>query len=211
MAVPPLRFAFDLVDPGSYLVHELLNRWRSEGLELPRFEWIPLELCPFPRPALDPLEPAWAAMTVALEREAAQSGIPLRRPPDIPRTRKAHESLLHAESLGLADGLREVLFRAHFVDGLDIGRVDVVLDLASGLDLDRGELRAVLGVDRYLPRMQELRSEAMAASIRGVPTLLWGEVRWEGFSGSDALRQFFFPIGDSGQSGVRLDDPRQES
>jgi predicted DsbA family dithiol-disulfide isomerase len=210
LASLPLRFVFDLVDPGSYLVDALLERWGSEGRILPSVEWLPLELRPFPGPALDPAEPGWASMTEALEEAARQLGIPFHRPLDLPRTRKAHESILHAENLGLGSALRKRLFRAHFVEGRDIGRVDVVVELAAALGLDPGELRTVLGVDRYLPQMLELRAASRSARVRGVPTLLWGETRWEGFRGEEDLQQFLERDPDSGTAGVRRDEPREE-
>jgi len=184
-----IRFTFDYVDPGSFLLHALLLRWREQGREIPEVEWAPLELRPPPLPLLDTREPAWRAMTEALEQEAHRLSIPFRIPATAPRTRKAHELGLHALERGVHGLVHDLLFRAHFEEGLDLGRVDVLADLAVKAGLDRAEVRTVLGVDRFLPQVQEIRSRVLAEGIRGVPTLEWGGSRLEGFKGPEALRE----------------------
>lgn len=190
MAHPRIRFTFDYVDPGSYLTHALLRRWRAEGDPVPGLEWIPLELRPFPEPPLDPEEGEWAAMTGAMEAAAKGVGIPFQSPAEVPRTRKAHETALHAEERGRHEAVHHALFLAHFRDGLDLGRVDVLVRLAEGAGLDGAEVRTVLGVDRFLPRVLEFRSQALDRGVRGVPTLERDRHRLEGFTGVERLRRF---------------------
>jgi predicted DsbA family dithiol-disulfide isomerase len=190
VAHPRIRFTFDYVDPGSYLTHALLRRWRTEGEPVPEVEWIPLELRPLPEPPLDPEEAEWAAMTGAMEEAAEEMGIPFQSPTEVPRSRKAHEMALHAEERGCHGAVHHALFLAHFRDGLDLGRVDVLVRLAEAAGLDGAEVRTVLGVDRFLPRVLELRTQALDRGIRGVPTLERGEDRLEGFTGVERLRRF---------------------
>jgi predicted DsbA family dithiol-disulfide isomerase len=185
-----IRFTFDYVDPGSFLLYALLLRWRDEGRAVPEVEWAPLELRPPPGPLLDPGDVAWGAMMEAMAEEARASGIPFRIPGAAPRTRKAHELGLHALEKGAHGRIHDALFRAHFQEGRDLGRVDVLVELAVDGGLDGAEVRTVLGVDRFLPRLQELRSQALAAGVRGVPTLEWGGTRLEGFTGPEDLRAF---------------------
>jgi len=187
---PRIRFAFDYVDPGSYLTHVLLQRWREAGDAIPEVDWIPLELRPFPETPVTPEEPEWMAMTRAMEEAAQGMEIPFRPPGMVPRTRKAHEAALHALERGCHGELHEALFRGHFVEGKDLGRVDVLVALAEEVGMDGPELRTVLGVDRFLPRVLELRSLALDTGIRGVPTLEFENARLEGFTGVDRLRAF---------------------
>lgn len=187
---PRIRFAFDYVDPGSYLIHALLRRWREAGEPIPEVEWIPLELRPFPEIPVDPKEAEWMAMTRAIEEEAKVWAVPFHPPVAVPRTRKAHEAALHAVERGFQDEFHDALFRAHFVEKRDLGRVDVLVGLAEEVGLEGPELRTVLGVDRFLPRVRELRLDALNTGIRGVPTLEWDKARLEGFAGVDRLRAF---------------------
>ncbi len=185
-----IRFTFDYVDPGSFLLHALLLQWRAGGRAVPEVEWVPLELRPPPGPLLDLEDPAWRAMSEALAEEARASGIAFHIPRGAPRTRKAHELRLHALEGGVHDRIHDALFRARFQEGRDLGRVDVLVELAVEHGLDGAEVRTVLGVDRFLPRLQELRDRALAAGVRGVPTLEWGSARLEGFTGPEGLRAF---------------------
>jgi predicted DsbA family dithiol-disulfide isomerase len=187
---PRIRFAFDYVDPGSYLTHILLQRWRRAGDAIPEVDWTPLELRPFPETPVAPEEPAWMAMTRAMEETAQEMEIPFRAPGMVPRTRKAHEAALHALERGCHGEFHEALFRGHFVEGQDLGRVDVLVALAEEVGMDGSELRTVLGVDRFLPRVLEFRARALERGIRGVPTLELDNARLEGFTGVDRLRAF---------------------
>ncbi len=189
----PLHFYFDFVDPGSYLVHELLVR-RLDGPGEDGgtgVEWIPLELRPPPASLLAADDTDWQQMTRALAREARDLDLPFSPPTLIPWTRKAHELALHAmEVRGRKSRIHSRLFRAHFEKGLDLGRVDVLIGLAEEAGLDPAEARTVLGVDRFEPVVREAREEAARLKIRGVPTLVRRDLRLEGFSGADEVATF---------------------
>lgn len=193
MATDPVTFAFDFVDPGSYLVHELLRRRlgpaTAEGVRM-----LPLELRPPPDPLIRAADEGWKEMTRALGEVARVEGVPFDPPAFVPWTRKAHEIALHAEEKEV--GLHGLLFRARFEEGLDLGRVDVLVDIASRAGLDGAEARTVLGVDRFAPRTEDARREAAALRIRGVPTLLAGDgERLEGFRPAEELRSFLATAG----------------
>ena len=194
MSSDRILFYFDFVDPGSYLVHEL---FRSAPADAPGpardVIYRPLELRPPPQPLQDPRAPGWQAMTEALAEVAGALDLPFRVPALVPWTRKAHELALHAQERagGVGTGatpLHHRLFRAHFDEGLDLGRVDVLVALAEEAGLDRSEVHAVLGVDRFVPLVEEARSQALDQGVRGVPTLILKD-RWiEGFSGIETIR-----------------------
>lgn len=192
-AAESLRFYFDFVDPGSYLVHELLERrlWGPEvGREAP-VEWIPLELRPPPTSLLATDDPGWLGMNQALAREAEDLDLPFSPPTLVPWTRKAHELALHAmEVMGPDSRIHSRLFRAHFERGQDLGRVDVLIALAEEAGLDPAEARTVLGVDRFDPVVREAREGAAKLEIRGVPTLVRGDLRLEGFNGAEEVTTF---------------------
>lgn len=192
MAKDRLVFAFDFVDPGSYLIRVLSNRWMQRSPD-PRVRMLPLELRPPPRPVLAPSDPTWTAMERDLGQLAEREAVPFDPPGFVPWTRKAHELALHGVEAGV--DVHDLLFRARFEEGRDIGRVDVLVTLAGRAGLDEAEVRTVLGVDRFGPRVEAARAEARELRIRGVPTLLAGGERLEGLRSMDELEAFLVAAG----------------
>ncbi len=187
-----IRATFDFIDPGSYLVHELLGRWVADDDRTLSASFHPLELRAPSSPPLDPGIPQWRTLTDAMAALAEREGIPFDPPDFVPWTRKAHELTFHAGEKGQSEASRDALFRAYFVDGLDIGRVDVLVELAEALGLEASETRTVLGVDRFLPHVEEARREARSRGIRGVPTLEIGGRRLEGLRTIEEFRTFVY-------------------
>jgi predicted DsbA family dithiol-disulfide isomerase len=186
---------FDFVDPGSYLAWEVLGRVLGPEREH-RVHPHPLELRPPPAPLIRTGDPEWQAMDEAMARIAEGLGVSFSPPAFVPWTRKAHELALHAAEKGKLDQAVDRLFRTRFREGGDLGRVDLLLTVATGIGLDQAEARTVLGVDRFAPAVEEARAEALDAGIRGVPTLVersdqeqpWGRIRMEGFRGVEEWR-----------------------
>lgn len=158
-------------------------------------EWVPLELRTPDRPVLDPADPAWAALTSDMASEAHTLEIPFREPTFIPHTRKAHELALHAAETDPSLPIHRALFRAHFLEGRDLGRIDHLVAIAESLGLEAAEVRTVLGVDRYLPAIRSLRSSVLEEDVRGTPTLVRGDQRLEGYRGERELQIFLSRIG----------------
>jgi predicted DsbA family dithiol-disulfide isomerase len=187
---PQLQVIYDFVDPGSYLVRELLAAWAATLERPPELAWTPLELRV---PGSEPLnlrDPAWAELHRFIAEEAEKAGVPFRTPGAAPWSRKAHELALHAREKGCFDPIQRAIFRAHFAEGRDIGRVDVLLELAAGQGLDPGEVRAVLGVDRFLSAVEESRRELLDRGVRGVPTVVARHGTLEGFPDVESFRKF---------------------
>jgi predicted DsbA family dithiol-disulfide isomerase len=114
----------------------------------------------------------------------------MARPPITPWSRKAHELALHAREKGRFREVHRALFRAHAVQGRDIGRVDVLVEIAQAEGLEPREAKAVLDVDRFLDRVADLRKEAERLGVRGVPTIRAGERTLEGFHHEASVRNF---------------------
>lgn len=184
-----VTFAFDFVDPGSYLVRELMGRRWGPALS-ERVRMLPLELRPPPRPLIPPGEPEWREMERSLARVAEAEEIPFDPPAMVPWTRKAHELALHARERDREDRMVDLLFRGRFRRRLDLGRVDVLISLAEEAGLDGPEVRTVLGVDRFTPAVDDARAEALSGGIRGVPTLVDRSRRLEGFRSPEELDAF---------------------
>ncbi|MFQ5538593.1 MAG: DsbA family protein [Gemmatimonadota bacterium] len=184
----PVECFFDFTDPLSYLLHQSLSP-HEEGGEV-AVRWVPVELRPPPRPMLSPRDPGWASRW----QEALSASDPgeLREPLLLPWTRKAHELVLYGSEHGLDAALRAALFRAFWKEGADIGRIDVLVALATELGLDRTEAKATLDVDRYTARVAEGARRAREMDVHRIPTLVRGAARLEGFHSRPAVGTFLF-------------------
>lgn len=190
MSARRIRITYDYVDPGSYLAARLLDRWTAGRARKLEISWVPLELSAPPSLPVDARAPEWSAMSRAMRRHAAALGIPFSPPARVPWSRKAHELALHARERGCFDSVHRALFEAHFTGSEDIGRIDALADIAAAGGLDPGEVRTVLGVDRYRPEVERLRRAARRAGIRGVPTFESDGARLEGLGAPSALWRF---------------------
>jgi predicted DsbA family dithiol-disulfide isomerase len=187
-AEAPILF-FDYVDPLSYLLEREISGLLPE-LAVASLRPVPVELRPPPEPMLDPEGEGWTERWIAACALAADRDIRFRDPAVVPWTRKAHELVLHAESQGLGGGAHRALFDAFLLEGRDIGRVDVLVEIARSLGLDPTGAKAVLDVDRYSDEVSAFGDRARALGIDAPPALTFGDATLQGFHNRDALRTF---------------------
>jgi predicted DsbA family dithiol-disulfide isomerase len=175
MAAVPVVVFSDFACPFSYVTEAALRRMQAAGeVAVTHLAW---ELYPAPAP----LPPADAGGWLDVLRPLADElGLPLRVPPPA-RTRKAHEAAAFAASKSVGPAMREALFAAHFGEGRDVGRIDVLVEIGAGLGLDATELKVVLDVDTFAARVAAEQDAALRAGVQGVPTIVVGtgdEARW---------------------------------
>lgn len=84
-------------------------------------------------------------------------------------TVKAHELLHFAKAHGKQLELAERLFRAYFVEGRHVGRIEDLAALAAEVGLDRTDAVAALESDRYLADVRADQATAAEYGINGVP------------------------------------------
>jgi predicted DsbA family dithiol-disulfide isomerase len=167
-AVPVLIFS-DFTCPFSHVTEAALRRLEDEGLAAPRYAAYELYPAPAPLPAAVSADDVEAARPLADE-----AGVPLRPPAPVPRTRKAHELAKLADERGMGRAVRDAIFAACFGAGRDVGRVDVLVELAAALGLDPTETHVVLDVDRYSAAVDADRALARRLGIAAVPALVVG-------------------------------------
>lgn len=188
MSAPTTDFFYDYVDPACYLVNHQLHELAPEaGVKLaPR----PFEIRRPPAPLLDSRDPEWSRYRNRMREEADRIGVALDPPDLIPWSRKAHELALVARDADLFGPVHAAIYEAYFVDGRDIGRVDVLVEIGADAGLERMAVKAALDVDRHLADLEEERSRAERLGVRGVPTLLAGDRKLEGFRPRAEIRTF---------------------
>ena len=124
-----------------------------------------------------------------LRRDAAALGLTLSLPATPPDPRTALQAAEFARDCGPAEfaRLHRALFRAVFVDGRDIERREVIVDLAVGVGLDAEGLSAALDDGRYEQTLRDVEAEAARYQIDATPTILLGRFKLVGAAPLDVL------------------------
>jgi predicted DsbA family dithiol-disulfide isomerase len=169
MAAVPVVVFSDFTCPFCHVTEAALRRLEREGLAAPRYAAFELYPAPAPLPAAPSADDVAAARPLADEL-----GAPLRPPPFVPRTRKAHEAAKFAAGKDMEQAMREALFAAYFGDGRDLGRVDVLVELAAGVGLDATEAHVVLDLDTFADAVAADAVLARRLGIAAVPALVVG-------------------------------------
>lgn len=143
-----------------------------------RIHWRAFELRPDPKPTLRPEDPylpaIWGKSVYPL---AERLGVPIRLPSisPQPRTGKAFELLAMAQDKGLDHAYSMRVLRAFFQEDRDIGRQEVLLELAADAGLDPDEARQGLESGAFAERHREaLRHACDEMAIAAVPTIVIG-------------------------------------
>lgn len=67
----------------------------------------------------------------------------------------------------------EAVFEALWIDGRDIGDVDVLADIADETGLDGGEIRTAVADEQLRGRLREQFAESQQDGVTGVPTFVY--------------------------------------
>jgi predicted DsbA family dithiol-disulfide isomerase len=105
-------------------------------------------------------------------------------------SRLAQELAKWAESKGKGDSFHKAIFQAYFVDGINIGKGDELVDLAKSIGLPEKEARSILELRTFKEAVDSdwLRSHALG--ITAVPTFFVDERVIVGFPPYELLEQF---------------------
>jgi predicted DsbA family dithiol-disulfide isomerase len=130
-----------------------------------------------------------------LKQVADELGLPLGERKKTYNSRLAQELAKWAESEGKGDPFHEAVFRAYFIDGKNIGRVDELVALAKSIGLPGEKARSVLKLRTFKEAVDSdwLRSHALG--ITGVPTFVVDQQTTVGFQPYEELEQFLKTCG----------------
>jgi predicted DsbA family dithiol-disulfide isomerase len=170
VARPVLTVYADYTCPYCYLAEHAAAPLRREGVVVGSAAF---ELRPPGTRLPSAREPwllsSWERYVVPL---AAEQGVVMRLPPLVARTRKAHEAVAYARAEGAHEALHDAIYRAWWEDGLDIGRIDVLVEIGTGVGLGAGPLRVALDIDQWTEAVELEQEGARRLGIDAVPAYL---------------------------------------
>src|SRR5262252_2381521 len=144
-------------------------------------EWMPFELRPAPKPLLevrgDHLRVDW---TQHVYRRALALGVEIHLPRYQPRSTLILAACLWAGDEGRLRPFKHALYEAFFCEGEDIATEPEIRRAADRVDLDPDAAIAAAYSSERIAQIGEIRRDAEAAGVRGVPSLLAesGEHHW---------------------------------
>lgn len=107
-------------------------------------------------------------------------------------SRLALEATEYARDAGRYHSFHVRVFHAYFTENLDIGDIEVILDLAKKEGLDTEELSAALQDGRYRSRLEDAREDTQRYGVTAIPTFIVnGTKKIVGAQSLDQFRKAF--------------------
>ena len=164
--------------------------------------WVPFPLHPeTPEEGLT-LEELFAGRSVdipgitqRLKQTADELRLPLGERKKTYNSRRAQELAKWAESKGRGDEFHEAVFRAYYVEGKNIGKVDELVDLAGSIGLPAEEARSVLESRTFGEAVDFDWRRSYALRITAVPTFVIGKQKIVGAQPYEVLEKFLKSCG----------------
>ena len=129
------------------------------------------------------------AMQTRLSQAAAAEGLPLARRKRTYNSRLAQELGKWAESQGFGDPFRRAVYRAYFVEGINIALVDELVKIAESVGLPADLAHEVLATKSFAAAVDADWQRSGELRITAVPTHLCDGRRLAGFSSYDDFVQ----------------------
>ncbi len=145
-------------------------------------EWKAFELRPREAPPIDPARAAEIEARIKANWPAVQQaardrfGLEMNRPELGHRvdTRRAHIGGKVADAMGQGLAWHKAVMRAYWQQGRDIGRDEVLGDIAVEIGLERDAFLAALDLDKYLMEVMTDEHWAKRNGLNGVPAFIFG-------------------------------------
>ena len=109
-----------------------------------------------------------------------------------PNTLPAHQLIELAREKNLHDAVVEALFRAYFLDGVDLSQADNLVQIAAAAGLDTAAAGACLGDDAQRAAVAEQEEQARELGVEGVPFFIFaGQLAVSGAQEAEVLVRAF--------------------
>lgn len=110
-------------------------------------------------------------------------------------SRLAQELAKWAETQPEGEGIHEALFRAYFVDGLNIAQLETLVGVTQKLGLDATQAREVLKSRHFQSEVDDDWRRSRSLGITGVPTFVLGDFVLVGAQPFDVLEHWLLESG----------------
>jgi predicted DsbA family dithiol-disulfide isomerase len=134
-------------------------------------------------------------MMQKLQQAAHDLGLPLGERTKTYNSRLAQELAKWAEFLGKGELFHEAVFRAYFVEGINIGKADQLAKLAGLLGLPENQALDVLATRSFQEAVDADWLRSRTLGITAVPTFLVSGKKLVGAQPYDVLEQFLLKAG----------------
>ena len=134
-------------------------------------------------------------MMQRLKQAAHELGLPLGERKRTYNSRLAQELAKWAESRGKGDLFHEAVFRAYFVDGINIGKADKLAKLAGLIGLPEQQALAVLDSRSFKDAVDADWLRSRTLGITAVPTFIAGSSKLVGAQPYEVLEQLVLTVG----------------
>ena len=122
--------------------------------------------------SLERIKPAHAALVEAGRQEGLSFAF--EKIARTPNTINSHRLIRWSHSMGVQDQVVETLFQRYFIDGADIGSIDVLKQVGAEAGMDDELIEELLNSDADRELVEREDSLARKIGINGVPTYLIG-------------------------------------
>ena len=130
-----------------------------------------------------------AAMKANMQQRMAQEGLPYGDRSMTYNSRMAQELAKWAETQPGGEAIHDALFKAYFVDGHNLARIDALLAIAGTVGLDLVEAREVLETRAFREAVDLDWSRSRQIGVSGVPTFVAGNMAVVGAQPYEVLEE----------------------
>lgn len=124
-----------------------------------------------------------------LHRVAEELELPFGDRTNTYNSRRAQELGKWAEQQGQGKDFQDAVYKAYFVEGLNIAQPEHLTAIATALGLEAAEAERVLVEKRFADEVNADWQRARALEVTAVPTVIYGNRRLTGFNPYEAYRR----------------------
>ena len=102
-----------------------------------------------------------------------------------PNTVLSHLLIILSEKLNLQNEIKEKIYQSYFIDGLDIGDIDVLLDIAKEKNIQENIVKNFINEDN----IQNINSQILIAKEKNINGVPYFEIGKDFISGAQSPKQ----------------------